>query len=609
MSVYRKFKRNDILYSRVNARPRVTVKYGSTGWTGTTGPSASLSLYAGVRSRFDVKASDIAGSGISVYPIDPVDTHSIDKVIFVSGSYPSTGSIRFVRCRNIPYASFTDVTSERWYDEHFSPIEGLFKYYEKLDRNYFTGSYDFYSPLLLPDDLASGSNELVGPHFIFSGAFAGSGLSSTTASFTAMAWVKPIPLSTASVTPVQFLPTIFSQKNLWSLHIGSGSNVVFRTDAGLIASTGSVRMGEWNNIAVVVSGGVSASIYINSTLDSTQAVPGVLGTGSDLVPLSVGAFISSSGQPARGWSGFIFDTQIWKKTLTQTEIRQYSTGTLTASSSYGLVHYARFNDGPFGTAHGFSSGSGAFDYSTGHAHGGIYSWSAAHRVHWQPCDHPTFRPALKKVNTDISDIRVVHVPSMFYGRQIHPGSVVITDGVYNKRKVVRVFNDDGRGSLYVSGSFTREVSGEDYTGGIRRKVGNVFYTEGLIVLTDPALYDVFDSGSVFWSSEMAASGVFGDLLSVDFRGQSSLHTKTFNCRLPAAQVNASNNPTFSYLDDMGTTAADDDRFVTVREDGTTWITAIGLYNEDRKLIAVAKLAQPIRKREKDRQNIRLKFDF
>lgn len=49
--------------------------------------------------------------------------------------------------------------------------------------------------------------------------------------------------------------------------------------------------------------------------------------------------------------------------------------------------------------------------------------------------------------------------------------------------------------------------------------------------------------------------------------------------------------------------------VTVREDGTTWITAIGLYNEDRKLVAIAKLAQPIRKREKDKINIRLKMDF
>jgi hypothetical protein len=42
---------------------------------------------------------------------------------------------------------------------------------------------------------------------------------------------------------------------------------------------------------------------------------------------------------------------------------------------------------------------------------------------------------------------------------------------------------------------------------------------------------------------------------------------------------------------------------------TTWISAVGIYNEDHKLVAVAKLASPIRKREKDKLLIRLRMDF
>jgi hypothetical protein len=36
---------------------------------------------------------------------------------------------------------------------------------------------------------------------------------------------------------------------------------------------------------------------------------------------------------------------------------------------------------------------------------------------------------------------------------------------------------------------------------------------------------------------------------------------------------------------------------------------VGLYNEDRKLVSVAKMASPIRKREKDKILIRLRLDI
>jgi hypothetical protein len=198
---------------------------------------------------------------------------------------------------------------------------------------------------------------------------------------------------------------------------------------------------------------------------------------------------------------------------------------------------------------------------------------------------------------------------MFYGRQINPGSVRISDGTYNAKHIVRVINDDGRGNLYISGSMTRDISGEEYTGERRRKVGTVFYTEGLVVLSDPALADMFDRTTFFWEPEVSVSGVFGDLISLDFQGQGRINTKTFNCRLPTSQGNASNNPTWSRVDDRGTAATDDDRVVPVHDDGTTYITAVGIYNEDRQLVAVAKFAQPIRKREKDKENLRLKIDF
>jgi hypothetical protein len=75
-----------------------------------------------------------------------------------------------------------------------------------------------------------------------------------------------------------------------------------------------------------------------------------------------------------------------------------------------------------------------------------------------------------------------------------------------------------------------------------------------------------------------------------------------SCRVGASEANASNNPTYVREDSAGKPRLVDDS-------RTTYITAVGLYDSERNLVAVAKLAQPLRKREKDRLNIRLKMDF
>jgi len=622
MSVYRKFDKNDILFSTIHTRPKVSVKYGANGWEGSTGVSASLSLYGGVRSRRDVKSSDFDQSGISIYPLDPVDTHSIDKVIFVSGSYPSTGSIRFVRCRDQVAPTPASITGEQWYEEHFRPLDLLYDFYGTHDSNYFRGNHDFYSAMLLADVDEVGNPYPSGSYFIFSGTFAGAATLSPTSSWTAEAWIKPLPIGTSSAFPFPHYPTYLGQHGIWNLFLDTDGapwmGLELAADPGSKSSVNCVP-GEWNHTAMVVENGTHVTYWVNGKFGGKHPITGSMNSvnavtlaPSSQIPLFVGSYIpgDNSSNNVDALHGFIFETRIWKKALSGSIIQAIASGTLVNSSSVDLIHYARFNDGPYSVAHGFASGSGAFDYSPGAHHGYMVPHSLAHTNHWQPNDHPTFIPTLRKINAGNKDLRVVHVPSMFYGRQIDPGSVRITDGIYNKYHVVRTFNDDGRGTLYVSGSMTRDISGEEYTGERRRKVGNVFYTEGLIVFTDPALHDMFYDTQFFWQPQVSVSGVFGDVISIDFKGQGRINTKTFNCRLPTAQGNASNNPTWSEMDTNGTPEdTSDDRLVVSRDDGTTYITAVGLYNEDRQLVAVAKFAQPIRKREKDKENLRLKIDF
>lgn len=273
MSVYRKFNRNDILFTTVHGRPRVTAKYGVNGWEGSTGVSASLSLYGGVRSRTNVKSSDFASSGISIYPLDPLDTHSIDKVIFVSGSYPSTGSIRYVRCTNSPFTSFLQVTSTRWYEEHFRPIELLYNYYSNHDNNYYTGSTDFYCPLLLAD-FENGDQYPSGSIFVFSGTFSGSNVLATTTSWTAEAWIKPLPYGSNPAAPFPHRPTYMGQRGIWNLFLTDQGNLKLGLEpVSVTSSTNTVTAGRWNHTAVVVESGVSASYWINGEFGGKFALP------------------------------------------------------------------------------------------------------------------------------------------------------------------------------------------------------------------------------------------------------------------------------------------------------------------------------------------------
>lgn len=202
-------------------------------------------------------------------------------------------------------------------------------------------------------------------------------------------------------------------------------------------------------------------------------------------------------------------------------------------------------------------------------------------------------------------LTVIHIPEMFYGRQIATGSVSIwtqawsgTNGTYPDGGT-RYFVDDGYGRLWDVPSGSSWRSGTDI-------VGNVFYNEGLIVFTKP---------SPNWHNEFFSSSFDGGhqpSLHIDFRGSTIMKSYVFMCRMPQAAVNASNNPTY-YSSSIGPNG-EHQHWSKFPSSGTvgenrTYITAVGIYNEERQLVAVAKIAQPIRKRETDNIDIRLRLDI
>lgn len=618
MSVYRKFESGDILSSVIHATPKIILTSGSIesgtvfhGWRGNIGESSSLSLYEGVRSRRDVSSGDFVTSGLSIFPIDDINTNSIDPVMSSSGSYPSTGSIQIVNVNRAEKQSHQNITSTKWYQEHFNPIELLYDYYSQINPDvFFMGSYDYYSLYFKQN----------APYAARVVEYQGSGLPTVTSSFTMEAWIKP----TTVVTGTQDF-TIQSQRARWKFYItGSSGHLAFSDFTTTVTSSIALTAGLWQHVALTVDAG-SASFYINSSLAGNAEYTGTLNAydGSYLLTpsfMAVGAerVLSQSVDPGtgitssfllwdQGFQGFIFESRIWDVARSQMQISKNYNKTLSNSDSgsANLIHYSRFNDGPLGKRHGYAIGSGAFDYGRSGFSGQLQNYSMPIMTHtpiWQPNDNDKFITPKTKITDQIDTLKVVHVPSMFYGRQIAAGSVRLVCNMYDKQGISRVLCDDGRGGLYMSGSSVRSIGGDDYTGAKWNKVGNVFYVEGLIVITDPSLLDFGSDERMDWSEK-------SDILQVSFDGVSRIMTKVFTCRLGGTEGNASNNPTFSFVDKKVTDDTSDDRVTILGEDNTTYITSIGFYNEERKLVAVAKLAQPIRKREKDKIVIRPRIDF
>jgi len=78
--------------------------------------------------------------------------------------------------------------------------------------------------------------------------------------------------------------------------------------------------------------------------------------------------------------------------------------------------------------------------------------------------------------------------------------------------------------------------------------------------------------------------------------------KTLMCRVGRGEFNCTNNPTFFATGSAG------ERLVR-HPSGSIRATTVGIYNSDRELVAVARLADPVRIRARDRINIRIRMDF
>ncbi len=188
--------------------------------------------------------------------------------------------------------------------------------------------------------------------------------------------------------------------------------------------------------------------------------------------------------------------------------------------------------------------------------------------------------------SETTHFRVMAIPQIYYDRSILTGSITASD--FDSAGDTRTLYDDGRGGIY-SGSLTGTL------------VGNVFYSEGLVVFKGGGLNE--DASNDF--GEVSPSNFKWN---VRFKGVNTIPVKIFRCRAPAGQLNASTNTTFYTVPTLSTSEFRNER-VKILSESVTYVSQIGMYNDRYELVAVAKLAQPIRKEEAQDILFKVRMDF
>ena len=232
-----------------------------------------------------------------------------------------------------------------------------------------------------------------------------------------------------------------------------------------------------------------------------------------------------------------------------------------------------------------------------------------------------------KYDTNFSNgaLSQVSIPSIFYGSQIEKGSVELE--FYYTGTLIAKAQDIRRNGELVQTYGTSSVSGST--------VGVVLYNEGFILLTSSA--DLAPSTDaylgttqykpawIYFAANQSASTA--SACKIKYNGTSKIPTITMFAHADKVDLNHSNNPTYAVYGQKLTSSSNaksyvENPYLEIKNivsgvynnysesfERTTFISSIGIYNEDRVLIGIAKVATPIKKRNNDSYTFKLKLDL
>ncbi len=221
---------------------------------------------------------------------------------------------------------------------------------------------------------------------------------------------------------------------------------------------------------------------------------------------------------------------------------------------------------------------------------------------------------------------VISIPQDLYGERVSKKSIKLVD---NSTSPQVVLQDDGYGNLYdvaFSSSYSSRTPDSNNSGSI---VGNVFYDDGLLVITDTGSYSTvgdgvfnltFDSTQTIYEREYVCSVEENDFLHTTNRslkvGMSSsiaFHGTNFNSNtfigteqdgFPYELVGFATSSFKNGQYEIGTELIGE----ATHSDFATYVTTIGLYNDNNELMAIGKTAKPIKNDKEMALTFVVRFD-
>lgn len=217
------------------------------------------------------------------------------------------------------------------------------------------------------------------------------------------------------------------------------------------------------------------------------------------------------------------------------------------------------------------------------------------------------RDAIFNINSvDAQELFFIAVKRNIHKDELKKGTVALT---INKAGGQYTASDAGAVT-----AFKQDVGGEYApikSGTV--EVGQVWYNAGVIVLTPTGTFGNITlwSGSVTLENvqpsgtiNQCVDGLRRNIERMDFHNQTNLHSTVYFCRATNTEFNYSSNPTF----------IDDDQRIRVTSGSNilqtrTYITTIGLYDQNDNLLAAAKVNKPIMKSPDTEAIFRIRLDY
>jgi hypothetical protein len=253
-------------------------------------------------------------------------------------------------------------------------------------------------------------------------------------------------------------------------------------------------------------------------------------------------------------------------------------------------------------------------------------------------------PAYDYSRYETNSVSIINIPSAYIGSSIKQGSVELN--FYVTGTLIGTLADTRKNGELVQ---TFPVD-SNYT----NSAGVVLYNEGLMLLTgswvlsqscvDRYLYESSSGGLSynsttsrdsprwihFGKSMLSGTSLVSSSFEINFEGIDYINTLTIFAHADKDEFNSSNNPTFYKNSNLtgtvfaytSSTVYSENPLITFANtiktpyetvSGSfkkqTFINKIGIYDENRKLIAIAKLATPVKKNNERDYTFKLKIDI